>query len=669
MKPSLLFSPIRIGNVELRNRVVWTGHGTGFGNVVDDRIVAYNARRARGGVGMIVIGYTSIHPTCSLLPNELKCWDDSVIPGYRKLTEAVHRYDTKIVSQISHVGRQGGSDYSGLHLLAPSPIPDIVYQEVPKEMEREDIEEIVDAYGNAARRVREGGFDGVEIHSGYGGYLIAQFLSGYSNRRDDDYGGPLEHRVRFALDVIRAVRRKVGEDYLVGMQLSGDEFTPGGITIEESIRIARILADTKQLDYLIVKAGTYFSMNLIVPDFQHPPGMFVPHASAIRSEVRNVRVGAVGRINDPALAEKVLQEGHADFIGVCRPLISDPDWVNKAREGTPDRIRSCIGCNQGCEQYLFKIRGISCIHNPEVGREREFDEASLSAGAGTKNVVVVGGGPAGMKAAEICATRGHRVTLYEKDRELGGTVRRVARLPFRDEFRGIVRYLEHRLKSLDVAVHTGVEADERRIDAANPDVIILATGARSTRVGYRQYGLDGTIPGIHQDHVVTDMEFIRRLDDEAFASRLEGNVVVVDGGENHWRSIGAVVHLSERSRKVTYVTPAPFVGHRLPPLSIPPLLLKLHTREPVEIVTNHLLHGVRGGTVTVRQAWNGKETSLPDTDLVVVSLDRKPEDSLYRKVKERNGGNGRKIIRIGDCLAPRDALKSIHDAYHATITL
>ena len=669
MSFNMLFSPMKMGGVELKNRIVWTGHGTGFGNVVNDSIIAYNVRRARAGVGMIVIGYTSIHPTCRLLPNELICWDDSVIPGYKKLTDAIHKFDTKIVSQISHIGRQGGSDYSGSHLLAPSPIPDIVYQEVPKEMELEDIQEIVESYGNAARRVREGGFDGVEIHSGYGGYLIAQFLSNYSNRRNDEYGGVLDNRARFAVDVINNVRKKVGNDYLVGMQLSGDEFTPRGITIEEAINIAKIITDTNKLDYLIIKAGTYFSMSTIVPDFQHPVGMLVPFASAIKAEVTNTRIGTVGRIMDPTHAEQVLKEGHADFIGVCRALISDPDWVKKAKGGVSSDIRYCVGCNQGCEQYLFKVRGISCTQNPEVGREGEFDEENLPCAAVKKLVLVIGGGPAGMKAAEICARRGHAVTLYERESNLGGNINLIAKMPFRDEFGGIKRYLESSLRKLNINIHTGTDINEKMIVESNSEVIIFATGADSSRVGYRQYGMDGNICGMEQKNVVTETEFIKGMDKDDFKSRFRGNVVVVDGGENHWRSIGSVVHLADYSKKITYVTPALFVGHRLPPLSIPPILLKLYNYGNVFIMTSHIVESINDNYVVLKHLFNGREHVLEDTDMVIVSMDRKANDSLYLKVKEMCRDQGKRLIRMGDCLAPRDTLKAIHDAYKMAMTV
>jgi len=665
----MLFSPVQLGNVELKNRIVWTGHGTGFGNTANDKIIAYNLRRARGGVGMIVIGYTSIHPTCQLLPNELQCWDDSVIPHYRRLTKAVHQYETKIVSQISHGGRQGTSDYSGLHLISPSAIPDVVSQEVPKEMEAEDIEEIANAFGDAALRVREGGFDGVEIHSGYGGYLIAQFLSHYNNRRADGYRRELNHGVRFALEVIDNIRRKIGNDYLVGMQLSGDEFTPGGNTIEDATRIAKILADTNKLDYLIVKGGTYFSANVIIPDFQHAIGMLVPYASAIRGEVKNVRIGAVSRIADPAYAESVLQAGHADFIGLCRPLICDPDWPKKARGKRPEEIRRCVACNQGCEQYLFKVRGISCVHNPEVGREVECDEEDPIVRPGRtekKEIMVIGGGPAGMKAAERFAREGHRVTLYEKEAQLGGKLNTITRIPFREEFGGIREYLLDRLERLKVRINTAVEVDERLIANADSDVIVFATGARSTRVGFRQYGESGEIRGIDQENVVTDVEFLGSVHDPEFQSRFRGDVVVVDGGENHWRSVGSAVYLSDISKRVTYVTPGPILGHRLPPMSLPPLFVRLYNKPNVSIVTSHVLDSIVGDSVKIRNLYNGAESTLKSRDMVVVSLDRQANDALYFRTKATCKESGRTIIRIGDCLAPRDTLKAIHDGYRVT---
>ena len=274
-----------------------------------------------------------------------------------------------------------------------------------------------------------------------------------------------------------------------------------------------------------------------------------------------------------------------------------------------------------------------------------------------------------MKAAEICAKRGQAVTLYEKERELGGNLRLITKLPFRDEFGGIRRFLDNRLRKLDVNINTGVDVDQNMIAESNPDVIIFATGADSTKIGYRQYGLDGNIDGSNQKNVVTEVEFIRDMHKDDFKSRFRGNVVVVDGGENHWRSIGSVVHLADYSRKITYVTPGPFVGHRLPPLSIPPLLLKLYNYSNVSVMTNHILDRINDNSVVVRHLFSNRENVLEDTDMVIVSLDRKANDSLYFKVKEMYKDQTKRIIRIGDCLAPRDTLKAIHDAYTVTMTL
>lgn len=669
----MLFSKFKIGNVELKNRIIWTGHGTGFGRTINERHIEYYCRRVKGGVGLIVVGYNSPHPTCKIIPTDLYSWDDSIIPDFKRLTDAVHKCGGKIVTQIAHTGRQGTSDYSGLHTIGASAISDPVNQETPKEMEKEDIVELAQAYGSAARRMKEAGFDGVEIHSGYGGYLIAQFLSRYSNHRTDEYGGSLENRTRFALDVIREVRKAVGDDYLVGMQLSGDEYSPNGLTIDESKKIAKILADTNKLNYMTIKAGTYLVVNMIIPDFQHPVGLWVPLASAIRSEVKNIPIMAVGRINDPVYAEKVLQEGHADLIGVCRALISDPDWPNKAKEGRVEDIRQCIGCNQGCEQYLFKSlgRGLACTQNADAGEEyKGFDEEKITVSGQKKKVLVVGGGPAGMKAAEICSRRGHEVILYEREGELGGTVRYLAKNPFRDEFAGVIRYLDKQIRKSNVNVKTGIEVTEKTIEDENPDVVIFATGAESTRIGYRQYnGSDGSIPGVNQKNVVTEVELFKNLGDKDIMSKAKGNVVVVDGGTNHWRSIGTAIYLSDVSKSVKYVTPNLFPGHRVPGLSITPLMMNIYNRENLELINTHLMSHLDGNIVSLTHALNQKERKLENIDLVVLCLDMKANESLYFKVKDKLVSRKKAVHRIGDCLAPRDTLKAVHDAYKLARTL
>ena len=365
-----LFTPLQIGNVTVENRIVVMPHTTllSTDHLIGDRHVAYYEERAKGGAGLIVVETLIVHPTSQPLMNEAFAYDEREVPRYRQLTAAVHAHGTKIFAQIAHGGRQliDGS-ISGLPLWGVSPVALSVASEVPHEMDEEEIAELIEAYARCATYVRDGGFDGVELHASHG-YLIQQFFSPLSNTRTDRWGGALDNRMRFAFEVMSAVRRAVGKDFVLGMRLSADEFVPGGLTTDDTQEIARHLVATGQLDYLSVSAGMGQTPFLITCDMNFPPASQAYLAGLIREVSGDVPVFASQRVNDPILAEQILAEGQADMVGMTRALLCDPELPRKARAGLLDDIRACIACNQNCIGRIMQSKSIGCIQNAAVGR-------------------------------------------------------------------------------------------------------------------------------------------------------------------------------------------------------------------------------------------------------------------------------------------------------------
>ena len=429
-----LLSPFRLKHLELKNRVMMTAHVTNMAplHLPTEQHVAYYRDRARGGIGLIVMGFPSVHPAGTNNVQEIAGYDPAIVPGLRAIADAVHEHGTPIIAQLGHAGRQGNSAYTMRPLMAPSPIPCPLNREMPKAMEAEDLDEVVEGHALAASHVQSAGLDGVEIHSAYGGYLLSSFLSPYMNEREDEYGGDLDGRMRLPLRVVHAVRDRVGPEYIVGMQINGDDFSPGGIELPEAQVIAQRLIATGALDYLVVKGSTYFVADQNVPDWQHERALWLPLAAGIKSAVGAFPVFAVGRINDPAEANAVIERGQADMVAMTRQDIADPETVRKLVEGRAEDVRGCISCNQGCLDMLPKGRHITCIHNPAAGYEAELGIGTLRPATAPKRVVVVGGGPAGMKVAETAARRGHDVRLLERRDELGGQVRLATAVPGRE---------------------------------------------------------------------------------------------------------------------------------------------------------------------------------------------------------------------------------------------
>ncbi|WP_175424101.1 TSUP family transporter, partial [Haladaptatus sp. W1] len=401
-----LFEPTSIGDVDLRNRLMMTGHTTNYarGSEITDTLIDYYVERGEGGIGLIVMAYLANHPS-SMSGSAIRGWDDDIVPQLRRLTDAVHETGAKIFCQNLHYGRQMTSLISEQPVLSSSDIPGPVNREMPRRMTNEEIQELVDGYATTAGVIQRGGFDGVEIHSGYGGYLLSQFISPYSNERTDEYGGSLENRLRIVYETVDSVRDEVGEDFVVGLQVNAMDDAPHGMGIDEYEEVARRLAATGQIDYLVVKAGTYQKQDYIVPDMQRERALLAPLAKRIRTAVDEVNPGmtvaTTGRITDPRRADQILQEGAADIISMTRGHIADPHIARKAQEGRLDELIECMGCNQGCIQRIYDGAACRCVLNPATGFEAELGVGTLTKTTDPKDVFVVGGGPAGMAKVAV----------------------------------------------------------------------------------------------------------------------------------------------------------------------------------------------------------------------------------------------------------------------------
>ncbi|MBN1161424.1 MAG: hypothetical protein JXA17_05720, partial [Dehalococcoidales bacterium] len=394
-----LFSPLQIGKVTVPNRISFSSHLTNLAenNLPSERYMYYLAERARGGAGLIITEEQTVHPTDRAYEKLIDAWKPEVVPGYRKICRAVHEYETKVFAQLNHNGGQGDGSYSRLPILAPSPVPDFMFREVPREMEIEDMREITDYFCKAAVNVREGSFDGIELQIGHSS-LLRQFLSPLTNLRTDDYGGSLENRMRFPLEVVGAVRRTVGEDYTLGIRLCADEMVQGGLTLDDAKEMAKRFEAAQNLDFIDLSLATFYNLYLVGASMHTPLGYTIPLAAGIKSVV-SLPVFCTGRINDPVMAEKVLANGQADMIGMVRAQICDPELPNKAREGRLEEIRYCVADNQGCYGRVGLNKDIGCIQNPNIGYEKERGINSIKPAPIKKKVLIVGGGPAGLRAA------------------------------------------------------------------------------------------------------------------------------------------------------------------------------------------------------------------------------------------------------------------------------
>ncbi|MSP82371.1 MAG: FAD-binding protein [Alphaproteobacteria bacterium] len=631
---SRLLSPLKIGPKTVRNRVLVTAHEPRLAEnfLPGDRYIAYQRARARGGAGLQLSGATPVHRSGmgGAHSDGLLIVDDGVVAAYRRLAEAIHAEGGCFLVQLAHYGATSGSSEPGQPIWGPSPVASELVRDVPHVMTVKEIAEVVGAFGAAARHVRASGLDGCEILAAFG-LLVAAFLSPYSNHRGDAYGGSLENRMRFMLEIVDAVRAGAGPDSIVGVRIPGDELVAGGLGPAEMKEVARRLEAIGKVDYLNVAAGTNLDRVTRATHWGPTPlphGAYVPLAAAIKAAVR-LPVFTTGRITDPRQAEKILADGQADMIGMTRAHLADPDLVVKLIEGRADDIRPCVGANL-CIASVLGGGHVRCIHNPEAGREHAWGPTVPA--VRRKRVAIIGGGPAGLEAARVAALRGHRVTLYERSSQLGGHLRKTTAVPAMAELGKIIAWQEDQLRKLQVVVRRDSPVTPAEIGALDADAIVVATGSRPHTV---------VIPGAGDLPVLTPTDV---FDGKAPPAR----TAVVWDESGLYGGIGAAEMLSSAGATVHLVTPSFMIGEDLDHVRRVPIYQRL-TGAGCRFHPNARVARVEGRAVVLASAYDGPEERIEGVDLIVGWHGRRVDDDLATALDARGG----EVHWIGDALAPR----------------
>jgi len=639
----VLFSPIRIGKMEVPNRFVVPPMGTNLANSdgsIGKDFIDYWEARAKGGFGLLIVEVTAIDPLGKAIPKQPCLYDDSFISGFKKLADTVHRYGAKLAIQLHHAGRQTTSPVIGAQPVAPSAIPCPVSKEIPRELSTCEVYELIEKFGDAALRARMAGADAVEVHGAHG-YLVAQFMSAYSNKRIDEFGGTFENRMRFPVEIIKNIKLKAGNSFPVIFRLSGEERISGGRQIDESRAVARVLEEAGA-DALHVSVGVYGSMSYIVPPADVPPGFILSYAEEIKKAV-SIPVIGVGRINNPALAADAILSGKADLLAWGRQSLADPETPNKIAAGKIEDISPCIACNQGCIGGIFdpKRMRVSCLVNPFCGKEGDM---RIEPAETKKKVVVVGAGPGGLEAAWVAAARGHEVLLYEKDCLPGGQFRIGAIAPAKQDIAKAITYYVHMCRKYGVELKFGVEADAKRIIADNPDAIIVATGGEPIIPG---------IPGIDGPNVV-------KANDILLGRKEAGRRVLIIGGG----MVGCETadFLGEHGHEVTLVEMLPEIGQDVQD-AVRFFLLKRLSGHKTTILTNTEVTEISADTVKAKK--DGEDIELKGFDTVVIAVGAKPVNGLEQELK----GKVPELYVIGDAVEARKAIDAIEEGAKIAVKL
>ncbi|OED48984.1 hypothetical protein AB838_08450 [Rhodobacteraceae bacterium (ex Bugula neritina AB1)] len=643
-----LFSPLEIGKLTVKNRAFSAGHATRLiepDGTVGDRLLAYHRARAEADIGMIITEVNVIHPTYAPA-NRLSTMSDDCIPGLKALADMGRQYDCRMVGQLFHPGRVAGVSVDGsiMPTFGPSEVPDEVYKNIPSPLRTDAVYELIQSYVDGAVRMAEADLDGIEIVSSMG-YLPSQFLNPRLNQREDEFGGSFEARLKFLRDILQQIRAKIGPDKLLGIRISADEMDDEGLKPGETAQALQLLEADGDLDYFNIIAATtasYAGWMHIIPHMVHENAYLAPMAEDVKKHV-SLPVFIAGRINQPQDAERVLADGQADMVGLVRAHIADPQFTRKARQGRPDDIRACIACNQACIGHGLKGHSISCIQHPETGRELAYYDKPKT--DHPKRVLVIGGGPGGMKAAAVAAERGHNVTLLERDKRLGGQVNLAQLLPKRAEFGGLTTNLARELDLNGVDVRTSTAADVAMVQDLAPDEVIVATGASSN------------LPQLeHLSETATVLDSWSVISGQANV----GKSVVIWDWRSDWVGLGLAQLLAESGCHVRLAVNGIVAGERIPSMVRDHWMGELHKLD-VEVVPYVRLFGADEDTVYFQHVTSNQPVIMEGVDTLVSHHAPRRNASLADDLLA--AGFTPKII--GDCLAPRTAEEAVLEGLRA----
>jgi dimethylglycine catabolism A len=665
-----LLKPLALKHLTLRNRIASTGHAAGLAEdgMPKDRYQLYHAEKARGGIGLTIFGGSSSVAADSPLPfAQIDLRHDRVVPYLESLGKRVHAHGAAVFCQITHLGRRARWDsHNWLPLIAPSATREPAHRSYAKEMEDWDFRRVITAFADAAGRCKAAGLDGVEIIAA-AHHLMDSFLSPITNQRTDAYGGSLENRTRFGIEVFTAVRERVGDDFILGLRMAGDELIQTGLDAGECLKIAAIFANSGLIDYISVyqsQGDNFVSLSAMLPDMSYPPAAFLYLASAIKAEV-DIPILHASAIRDVATANRAVAEGHVDLVAMTRAHIADPHIVRKVLEGRPDDIRQCVGANY-CGDFAGN-GGVKCIQNAATGNEAWLPHIHARAPQRRKTVIV-GGGPAGMEAARVAAERGHEVVLFEAEPRLGGQINLAKSVTWRENLTGIVRWLESQIRKKGVEIRLATRADQAAVRAEKPDLVVVATGGSpaAPRVEGAELAvsawriLDGSVkPG--------------------------SNVLLYDEAGLH-AGAGCAEFMSQRGAAVELVTPDRAVGEDTGHLTHVAYLRKLYQGNVIQTPNMKLASAYTEGNsiiAVLRNEFTGTEEERA-VDQIVYELGTLPNDEIYHALRPysvnlgevdydallesrpqavRPNENGEfQLFRIGDAVASRNIYAAIFEA-------
>jgi 2,4-dienoyl-CoA reductase-like NADH-dependent reductase (Old Yellow Enzyme family) len=654
-----LFQPIQIGPFTIKNRIMQAPHGSLMCEMglPTEEFIYYEIEKAKGGAGWVgmSVGYTEPRDIIFQKHNgghyhrHAWTWKKEIIPGFKRITEGVHEYGARCSFQIygSTLGSKRG----------PSLVPDCNFAEQMWEpLTKDDIKRYLEYHAICCENLKEAGFDAIDIHNHSG--LVADFISGTINKRTDEYGGSLENRVRLLMETIDVTRQVVGDKMAIGYTLTVDDMLPGSIVPEEAVELAKMLDEDKKIDWMICGIGRETqSMHMYFGPLYLPPAYQLYAVEQIKEVVKNIPIVAVGRINDPMIAENILAEGKADMVAMARPLIADPELPNKAREGRLDDIRPCHGCNQNCIKFMMDGAPIRCITNPTIGMEQwGWGIGSYKPAPVKKKVIVVGGGPAGMESARVCALKGHDVTLYEKANELGGQALLAEKLPGREEMGGLIRWQKLQLPQAGVKIVTGTEATAQMILDQKPDAVVVATGSTWMRNGYT--GMSHMeVEGWQQDNVFTADEIVSRI---ANGDTNFGKKAFIWDGRVDITAIGVAEMLADQGCEVEMISPVPMIGgldqiKDMTTFHTTPRLLN----KGVILSPNTFIVMLVDRTVTVLNTHTMAMREITDVDTAVFITGKTPNDDLYNELD----GKVPELFKIGDARNPHSMGEANRDGH------